>query len=160
MASRAEDWFVEEMAFTAEADGFTRIGGRLFGLLLVSDTPRSLDDLARALGVSKASVSTDARHLLDRGVIERVARPGDRRDYYQMAPDFFARLMEHRVARWQRFRDLTGELERRLRRPGGAVKARLRHVDEVHDQLARKIDRALRAWRRLDQRRSATPRRA
>ncbi|MFI5244943.1 MAG: GbsR/MarR family transcriptional regulator [Gemmatimonadales bacterium] len=148
------------MAFTAEADGFTRIGGRLFGLLLLSERPRSLDDLARALGVSKASVSTDARHLLDRGVLERVARPGDRRDYYQIAPDFFARLMEHRVARWQRFRELVGELERRLRRPSPAVRARLHHVDEVHDQLARRMDAALRAWRRRERQRAPRRERA
>ena len=60
MASRDHEWFVGEMGLTFEADGFTRIGGRLFGHLLLAEGPLSLDAIAETLQVSKASVSTDA----------------------------------------------------------------------------------------------------
>ena len=76
--------FVERMGLALEADGLPRIAGRIFGLLLVSEEPRSLDELAAELRVSKASVSTNARLLEHRGVLEQVSRPADRRDYYRI----------------------------------------------------------------------------
>jgi DNA-binding transcriptional regulator GbsR (MarR family) len=64
--------FIERMGLALEADGLPRIAGRIFGLLLVSEDACSLDDLACDLKVSKASVSTNARMLEQRAVLERV----------------------------------------------------------------------------------------
>jgi DNA-binding transcriptional regulator GbsR (MarR family) len=146
MAARGTEWFVEEMGLTTEADGFTRIAGRLFAHLLLTAESQSLDDIAAGLGVSKASVSTDARRLLDKGVIERTSLPGDRRDYYRIAPDFFERLMRHRVERWRRLHDLTEELRRTMPRQSAAVRARLRYVHEVYEQVGGSLEAALAAW--------------
>src|SRR5689334_15224571 len=107
---RAAEAFVERMGLNTEADGLSRIAGRLFGALLLAEEPRSLDDLAESLGVSKASASVEARRLLERGVVERVGRPGDRRDYYQLAPDFFERVIRRRVARWSSLHALVSEM--------------------------------------------------
>ena len=74
--------------------------------------------------VSKASVSTNARLLADQGVIERVTRPGDRRDYYHVAPDLFSRMMTQRLARWQRFTEAVGEARRTLPLRSERVRAR------------------------------------
>src|SRR5262245_12635735 len=86
--------FVEQIAVILEAEGLPRVCGRLFALLIVSSEPVSLDDLADLLGVSKASVSINARTMEERGKIERVGRPGDRRDYYQIADDMVEKSME------------------------------------------------------------------
>jgi DNA-binding transcriptional regulator GbsR (MarR family) len=148
--------FIEHMGLVAEADGLSRIAGRLFGALLLADAPRSLDDLAERLGVSKASVSTDIRRLRDRGVAERVGRPGDRRDYYQLAPDFFTRIIRFRVARWARLHQLVRDLRRAT--PAGTlprgVRERFDSVDAVHTAIVARIDAALRDF---DGRRAATP---
>ena len=104
--SHAAKTFIDRMGHAAESDGFSPIAGRLFGVLLLSAEPLSLDELAETLGVSKASVSTDARRLLERGIVERVSRPGDRRDYYELAPDFFAQIIRSRISRWRRLHDL------------------------------------------------------
>ena len=66
--------FIERMGVALDSDGLPRIAGRIFGLLLVSEDPRSLDDLAAELRVSKGSVSTNARLLEQRGLLERVCR--------------------------------------------------------------------------------------
>ncbi|MFL5577594.1 MAG: GbsR/MarR family transcriptional regulator [Gemmatimonadaceae bacterium] len=143
---RDREWFVEQLGLAAEADGFTRIAGRVFGFLLLSDEPRSLDEIAEALGVSKASVSTDARRLLQRGVVQRVGRPGDRRDYYQIAPDFFARLTEHRVERWRRMRDLVAQARRRIPEQSPTVRDRFAYLDAMHDFLLGRVDGVIAAW--------------
>lgn len=102
------DRFIERMGRYFEADGIPRIGGRLFGLLLLQEEPRSLDELADLLRVSKTSVSTNAR-LLDRwGLIRRVTRPGDRKDYYEAAPDQ-TRTLELRLRRVREMSDLLAE---------------------------------------------------
>ena len=157
MASRDHDWFVGEMGLTFESDGFTRIGGRLFGHLLLADRPLSLDEIAEALGASKASVSTDARRLLEKGVVERSGRPGDRRDYWQIAPDFFANIMQLRVERWRRLNSLVGELKRRSPAPAAAVRARLRYMEDVYAYIAGRVDEALESWQ---SRHTPKPRRA
>jgi DNA-binding transcriptional regulator GbsR (MarR family) len=146
VAARDHDWFVGEMGLTFESDGFTRIGGRLFGHLLLAERPLSLDEIAAALHVSKASVSTDARRLLEKGVLERSGRPGDRRDYWQVAPDFFASLMQHRVERWRRLNMLVGELRRRAPNPAAAVRARLRYMEDVYEYISGRVDDALDSW--------------
>src|SRR5437867_3493939 len=93
--------FIERMGLTLESDGLPRIAGRIFGLLLVSDDARSLDDLAAELRVSKGSVSTNARLLEQRGLLERICRPADRRDYYRAPRDLFTHTMAQRLARWE-----------------------------------------------------------
>ena len=98
--------FIESMGVLTENEGFPRIAGRLFGLLLLTPGDLSLDDIAERLGVSKASVSNDARRLQQLGFVERRSRPGDRRDYYAIAPNAFACSLEMRLERMQKFHKL------------------------------------------------------
>jgi DNA-binding transcriptional regulator GbsR (MarR family) len=81
--------FVENMGMIYERYGVPRIGGRILGLFLLDDVPLSLDDVARLLNVSRASVSTNIRMAEMTGMAKRVSRPGDRRDYYVGVPDMW-----------------------------------------------------------------------
>ena len=146
MAVRDHDWFVGEMGQTFEADGFTRIGGRLFGLLLLAERPLSLDEIAEQLHVSKASVSTDARRMHEKGVLERSGKPGDRKDYWEIAPDFFSSIMKLRVERWRKLNMLVGEFKRRSPNPSESVRARLRYMEDVYDYISIAVDDALLSW--------------
>jgi DNA-binding transcriptional regulator GbsR (MarR family) len=101
-AAGAEDAFIEQMGLIMAADGLPRIGGRLLALLLITEGDVSLDDIARRLRVSKPSVSTNARQLEQRGVIEKVSRTADRRDYYRIADHVLERTMQQRLAKLQR----------------------------------------------------------
>lgn len=102
--------FIEAAGVRWEAEGFPRIAGRIFGFMFVQEQPASLDELAAALGVSKASVSTDARRLEQVGLLVRVGQPGDRRDFYKMPDDVAARALELKLASMRRFDELFREL--------------------------------------------------
>jgi DNA-binding transcriptional regulator GbsR (MarR family) len=91
--------FVERAGVLWENDGLPRIAGRIYGLMLVSEDALSLDEIADSLGVSKASVSTDTRLLERMGFIERVSKPGDRKDYYQHTEGSFERAIAERIKR-------------------------------------------------------------
>ena len=144
--TKASEQFIERVGLSAEADGLTRIAGRLFGALLLSERPRSLDELAEQLGVSKASVSTDARRLLERGIVQRVGKPGDRRDYYQLVPDFLVRVIRHRVRRWSEFHELALEVREADAMQADTVRERLDYIDAIHAFVLTRLDEALREW--------------
>ncbi len=72
---------------TAQSFGVSRLFGQIYILLYLSPEPRSLDEMASALGVSKASVSITCRQLEGWGAVKRVWVKGDRKDYYQAQTD-------------------------------------------------------------------------
>lgn len=85
--------FVETVGLYFDAMGIPRIGGRIFGLLVLSPRPLSLDEIAQILGISRASVSINTRFFISNGSMEIRAVAGDRRQYYAMKKDvFFSRL--------------------------------------------------------------------
>jgi len=82
-----EKHFIEDTGLFFEQMGLPRMAGRMLGALLISDPPaQSINDLAEKLQASKSSISIMARLLVDRGLIERVASPVPRRDYYRFKP--------------------------------------------------------------------------
>jgi DNA-binding transcriptional regulator GbsR (MarR family) len=138
--------FIERMGLALESDGMPRIAGRIFGLLLVSEDALSLDEIAADLGVSKASVSTNARLLEQRGVLERMGRPADRRDYYRVPPDLFTNTMAQRLARWERFHAAIAGARTSLPIRSREVLERLDEFEEAYAYMSRTIRAALAHW--------------
>lgn len=138
--------FTDRMGLLFEAEGQPRTAGRIFGYLMLSADPRSLDQLAEALSVSKASVSTNARMLADQGVLERVCRAADRHDYYRVAPDLFSRTMAERLKRWQRFAEAVGEARRTLPIGSNGIRARLKGYETAYAFMVDAIGEALESW--------------
>ena len=134
--------FVERFAVAKEADGLPRIAGRIFGLLLTAERDLSLDEIAKELGASKGSASVNTRLLEQSGFIERVSRPGDRRDYYSISPDLFERTMGERLARWHRLHDIViyGITASDL---SPAVRSRLREFEAAHNGIREVLETAL-----------------
>lgn len=153
-ADNPHERFVNKMGQAAEIDGMSPIAGRLFATLLLSPEPRSLDELASEIGVSKASISTDARRLLERGIVERVTHAGDRRDYYELAPDFFAQGIRNRVAQWRGIQALVGTMREAGTALPAVVRDRIASIDDVHAFVIDRIDAALDEWERERRKRS------
>lgn len=147
----AVEQFVERMGLFFEADGGPRIAGRMFGFMLLSSEPCSLDDLAEQLQVSKASVSTNARLLEMWGAVERVTRPGDRRDYYQAADDIHIRMLERRLERIHRMHELVQEGRQAIGELPPKVQERLRVIEIIHEHAAVNVTEALRQLRSCTQ---------
>lgn len=68
----------------AEKFGFPRIAGQLEGLLLFTNQPMSLDEMAERLEVSKGSVSTNIRLLERWKVVRKVYHRGARKNFYEI----------------------------------------------------------------------------
>ena len=135
--------FADRIGQMFEADGLPPIAGRIMGLLLLRDEACSLDEVALELRVSKASVSTNARLLADQGVLARTSREGDRRDYYQVVPDLFPRMMAQRLDRWKRFAEAVGDVRRAVPRRSLAVRRRLAEYETAWTYMSGAIEHAL-----------------
>ncbi len=67
--------------------GLPRSIGEIYGLLFISPSPLSLDDLVARLDISKGSASQGLRTLKTLGAIREAQNHGQRRTYYQPATD-------------------------------------------------------------------------
>lgn len=110
--------FIEKTGVTSQAEGLPRIAGRLFGLLIFDGDMVSFGDLATRLQVSRASISSSIRLLEERGLVKRMSRPGERQDYFQLAPNPYATMLQGIQKRNQTTREDIVETIRAL--PEGA----------------------------------------
>ena len=137
--------FIERFGLMFEQEGFPRIAGRVTAFLLVSSGPQSLDEIADALGVSKASVSTDARRLEAKGLIARTSRPGDRRDYYEFAPDGFRTTLQSRLDVTRRFGALLADA-RQLPLASDDVRTRVNDLSDFNLAMTESLAALLERW--------------
>ncbi|WP_298862258.1 MarR family transcriptional regulator [uncultured Sulfitobacter sp.] len=86
--------FIEKTGLITQAEGLPRIAGRVFGMLIFDGEVVSFGDLATKLQVSRASISTSIRILEERGLVKRVTKPGERQDFFQLAPNPYATMLE------------------------------------------------------------------
>lgn len=140
--------FIEQMGQHFEEDGLSRIGGRLLGYLMLSTEPQSLDSLAEALQVSKASVSTNTRMLESLGALERVTLPGDRRDYYQAATDIRERMIEFRLQRFYATRELIQKGLKTQAAQDPQVRARMEEITSFFEHMIATIRETEDRWAR------------
>lgn len=101
-AEQARAEFIEKIGVIAQSEGLPRIAGRVFAMLLYDGERVSFGQLADALQVSRGSVSSSVRTLESLQLIKRVAKPGDRQDYFQLVENAFANLVEASMARARR----------------------------------------------------------
>lgn len=78
---------IEACARLCQLLSLPRSTGQIYGLLYLSTSPISLDDMVELLGISKASASTGTRQLVHWGAIRSVWVPGDRKDYFEVVSD-------------------------------------------------------------------------
>lgn len=85
-----QDSILEGLSQLADYFGFSKVMGQLYGALLLSPEPLSLDDLMEQLNISKASVSMNLRTLEHLGMVRQVWVRGKagRRKYYEAETDF------------------------------------------------------------------------
>lgn len=83
------DSVLEGLGQLATYFGFSKMMGQLYGALLLSPDPLSLDDLMDRLSISKASVSTNMRTLEHMGIVREAWVRDDRRKYYRAETDFW-----------------------------------------------------------------------
>lgn len=139
--------FVERVGLVMERLGTSRTLGRIMGLLLVADDPLSLDEMARILGVSKASISTNARLCEQTGLVQRVSKPGDRRNYYEILPGAFEMSLKVRLSGLYEMVHLAEEGLAALDETHDKARMRLQEMHDLYMYLGDGMKDALAHWK-------------
>lgn len=149
--------FVEEVGLAFEQLGLPRMAGRILGRLVIADVPeQSSSDLAEALQASKGSISTMTRLLIQLGLIERVGRRGDRRDYFRLRPNLWPRLVRQRAALFGVLRQAAERGLRLVSEESGGSAQRLREMRDLFAFLEQEIPLALARWQRASDQHAPT----
>jgi DNA-binding transcriptional regulator GbsR (MarR family) len=100
--------FIEDIALFFERLGMPRMAGKILGILLIADPPaQSITEMSERLNASKSSISIMARLLVENGLIERVASPVPRRDYYRFKPGGWALYLQQWMALMKELHQIT-----------------------------------------------------
>ena len=91
--------YIEKMGLIVQTEGLPRSAGRLVAMLMFDGRTVSFGELAEELQISRGGVSTAVRILEDRGLVKRVTFPGDRQDYFQIAPNTFVNMLSRQIER-------------------------------------------------------------
>jgi len=83
------DRFVEAWGAMGALMGFSASTARVHALLIASDKALGLDDIAEGLGISRGNASMCLKELRSWGVVSRVSKPSDRRDYFETESDIW-----------------------------------------------------------------------
>jgi DNA-binding transcriptional regulator GbsR (MarR family) len=92
---------IDAIAQNMSLYGVTPSIGRLYGLLFFSDQPLTLDEMKEELGMSKTSMSTSVRSLLDLNMVDKVWVKGVRKDLYSVEEDWYQSFFDFFTIKWR-----------------------------------------------------------
>ncbi|QDH22369.1 GbsR/MarR family transcriptional regulator [Saccharibacillus brassicae] len=93
---------IEAVGKNMELYGVTLSTGHLYGLLFFADKPMTLDDMGREMQMSKTSMSTGVRSLLDLNMVNKVWEKGSRKDLYEVEYDWYQTFTDYFATQWRR----------------------------------------------------------
>src|SRR5947208_14721088 len=82
-----EDRFVDLWRTMSSLWGISPTMARIHGLLYITGAALSMDDIMEKLGISRGNVSMNLSKLVEWGLVRRVHKRGDRKDYYESLRD-------------------------------------------------------------------------
>lgn len=100
--------FINNLGFYYENYGIPKIGGRILGYIILLDEPVTAEQIAETLHISRASVSTNIRLLMNFGFIQKALVKQGRTDFYKVAENAWENAL---LTRLNGFATLTKMLE-------------------------------------------------
>lgn len=154
---KARKRVIEAIGKNMDLYGVTLSVGHLYGMLFFSEKPMTLDEMGKEMEMSKTSMSTGVRMLLDLKMVHRVWEKGARKDLYEAESDWHQTFADYFAIEWRTAVEAnvhalnrsSGELRRLIEEDGGdealvsAVSKDLEKIESAlnyYDWLDRLID--------------------
>ncbi|MFE9576296.1 GbsR/MarR family transcriptional regulator [Nocardia sp. NPDC006044] len=139
--------FVEDFALVLERMGLVRMTGRAAGWLLVAEPPeQTFGQIADALQASKGSISSALKALVTMRWVDKISKPGDRKDYYSIRPGILPELTRQQSGMYD---DLTVMTSRGLALfddPEAPEAARVREMHEFFVWMGKELPALIDRW--------------
>ncbi|MCI3927120.1 GbsR/MarR family transcriptional regulator [Paenibacillus sp. TRM 82003] len=146
---------IETIGTNMDLYGVTMSIGHMYGHMYFSDGPVTLDEMGDVMGMSKTSMSTGMRTLMDLKMVQKVWGKGTRKDLYVVEPDWHQNFVDYFSVRWRKSMELNTSAVKRslsdiasLRREAEA--AGETKLLELLEQDERKMSEALKYYKWLE----------
>src|SRR5579885_3415920 len=98
----AQDLFIRRWGEMGQTWGINRTMGEIHAFLYITGQPQCTDDVMERLNISRGNASMSLRALCDWGIIHRLHKRGERREYFESLTDV-----------WEMFSIIAAERKRR-----------------------------------------------
>jgi len=133
---KAQARVIETLARNMDLYGITMSTGLLYGTLLFQDKSMTLDEMGEALGMSKTSMSTGVRTLMDLNMVEKIWKKGTRKDHYEVNLDWYQNFIDLFSVKW---RHACEQNVQGLKRSLVELRS-LKESEELTDELEERVD--------------------
>ncbi|MCZ8511789.1 GbsR/MarR family transcriptional regulator [Paenibacillus filicis] len=99
---KARKRVIEAIGKNMDLYGITLSTGLLYGLMFFQDKPMTLDEMGEAMEMSKTSMSTGIRTLVDLNMVNKVWEKGSRKDLYEVERDWHQNFTDFFVIKWRK----------------------------------------------------------
>ena len=138
--------YIEENGILFERLGMTRMAGRVFGYLIVSDKKEaSFDDIRLALKASKGSISGTTKQLVNAGLLQPVSLSGDRKTYFRLNKIEVGKILESRLQLFVKFSEMTSK-GGSLRKKEDELTDWLKEISTFYDWVGDEIREIIEKW--------------
>ncbi len=148
----ARSQFISSWGALGSSWGVSRTMAQVHALLMISEQPLSADEVMEALKISRGNANMNLRALIDWGLVEKLNRLGERREYFQAEKDLWK--VATRIAKERRKRELQPVLSilDQVKQIDDAEKSPEEAAAFVHqmDELQQFAQRVDRLFERLD----------
>ena len=145
--NEAKHQFVQAWGSLSSQWGINKTMAQIHALMMLSTEPLSTEEIMEQLSISRGNANMNIRELMDWGLVTKVFKPGDRRDYFIGEKDVWR--IARQVARIRKTRELDPILKlltelKQIEFPvkNEDVKQFQKLVNEVY-KLANSVDRLI-----------------
>ena len=85
----AKQQFIQNWGVLGSQWGINRTMAQIHALLLVSPDPLSADDIMAQLQISRGNTNMNVRELMDWGIVEKILKPGERKEFFLAEKDIW-----------------------------------------------------------------------
>ena len=89
----AKQQFIQNWGVLGSQWGINRTMAQIHALLLVSSAPMCAEDIMAELQISRGNTNMNVRELMDWGIVEKVLKPGERKEFFLAEKDIWTVAM-------------------------------------------------------------------
>ncbi|UFJ41906.1 GbsR/MarR family transcriptional regulator [Brevibacillus humidisoli] len=138
---KARERVIEALAKNMDLYGITLSIGHLYGTMLFQDKPMTLDEMGEAMGMSKTSMSTGVRQLMEQKMVNKVWMKGARKDHYEVDQDWYQNFIDYFSTKWRKAIDLNVHALRRSLNDLSSLKEKEDLSEELHQLVETDLEK-------------------
>jgi DNA-binding transcriptional regulator GbsR (MarR family) len=144
---------IEAIGNNMDLYGITPSTGHLYGLLFFQNKPMTLDEMGQAMEMSKTSMSTGVRTLVDLKMVNKVWEKGSRKDLYEVEHDWYQTFADFFSIKWRKASEINLHALRKSKSELLALAEQFAGDEALEQQVQidlAKIDEAIRYYQWLN----------